>query len=142
MICLRSPVFRASILSDMQEGRKGEIFIRDIDEKTLGTIIHFIYTGELELSEDYDLEMLVYAADKYYLPGIMKLLCNKMRKEKIKAETIADLLICASRHDAKEMREVALSKIRADRGISKEEGFKKRMKNIDSSILIDLLNDL
>ena len=70
MVCLRSPVFRASILSDMQEGKKGEIFVRDIDEKTLGSIIQFIYTGEVELSEDYDLEMLVYAADKYNLPGI------------------------------------------------------------------------
>ena len=126
----------------MQEGRKGEIFIRDIDEKTLGFIIHFIYTGELELSEDYDLEMLVYAADKYNLPGIMNLLCNKMWKENITAESIADLLICASRHDAQEMREVALDNIRTDRGICKEEGFKKKMKNIDSSILIDLLNDL
>ena len=73
---------------------------------------------------------------------IMNLLCNKMWKENITAESIADLLICASRHDAKEMREVALDNIRTDRGICKEEGFKKKMKNIDSSILIDLLNDL
>ena len=40
----RSPVFRASILTDMQEASKGEIFVKEIGEKSLTTIIH-LFTG-------------------------------------------------------------------------------------------------
>ena len=51
ILCARSPVFRAIILTPMEEATKGEIFVKDVDGKTLATIINFIYTGELELGE-------------------------------------------------------------------------------------------
>ena len=51
----RSPVFRASMLSNMEEGIKAEMFIPDIDEKSLDTVIGFVYTGQLKMSEDIDL---------------------------------------------------------------------------------------
>ena len=60
----------------MEEARRGEIIIKDIDQKTLGTVIRYIYTGELEISENYDIQMLVRAFDKYDLPGMKQLLVN------------------------------------------------------------------
>ena len=55
VLCARSPVFRASILTPMQEAKKGEIFVEEIGEKSLSILIKFIYTGELELGENPDI---------------------------------------------------------------------------------------
>ena len=130
------------MLSDMEEGQKGEMFIPDIDEKTLGTVIKYVYTDQLEMAEDQDLEMMINAADKYNLPGLVTLLCNQMREVDIKGEMIADLLILAYKHGKEELRELAVERIKANKMICKEEGFKERMEGAPAAIWIDLLTDL
>ena len=35
-------MFRAMLLSDMKEARKGEVYIEDVDEGTLAAMINFI----------------------------------------------------------------------------------------------------
>jgi len=142
ILCARSPVFRAMILSDLAEAKKGEFKVSDVDEETLGSMIHYIYTGELETREDLDVQMLTYAAGKYNLPGLIDLFCNKMRQENLKAEKVADLLISAYRSESKEVREVALERIRANRDILREEKFRCRMKKADPIIILDLFNFL
>ena len=94
----------------MQEATKGEIFIKEIGEKTLGTVIHYIYTGELELGENPDILDLAWTGTKYLLPGFMELLTLRlqMRKEEFPGEMIADLLIAAHRHGARDLRKLAL----------------------------------
>ena len=79
ILCARSEVFRAAILTDMMEAAKGEIFVEDLGEKTLATILHFIYTGELELGEDPDILELAWAGTKYLLPGFMDLLTVQVK---------------------------------------------------------------
>ena len=135
-------MFRAAILSDMVEGRKGEMFVKDFDEKTLSTVIHFVYLSELEMTDDQDVQNLVLASDMHDLPGLRALLCLKMDKKDLSGEILADLLISANRHGAKDLREVAYKKIRAKRELCKGEGFRKKMKRADQSIMIDLFNDL
>ena len=127
-------MFRAAILSDMEEAKKGEVFIEEIDEKTLSSVI---YTGQLEMSEDQNIQQMIYAVDKYDLPGFMNIFCSKMREE-----TITDLLMSAHRHEKGELREVAMEKIRAKREVLREKGFKKGKDQVPSSVLLDLINDL
>merc|ERR1711962_528493 len=107
------------------------MFVQDIDEKTLSTVIHFVYLSELEMSDDQDVQNLILAADMYDLPGLNALLSLKMDKKDLSGEAIADLLISADRHGAKDLREVAYNKIRAKRELCKEEGFSKKMKKAD-----------
>ena len=144
ILCARSPVFRASILTPMQEAKKGEIFIEEIGEKTLGKVINFIYTGELELGVDPDVLELSWAGTKYLLPGFMDLLTVQLqkKKEEFSGEMIADLLITANRHEVEELRKLALVMIRANKDIFNDPGFRKEMKEADPSILIDLVKDL
>ena len=74
----------------------------------------------------------------------MELLCIKIKIiSKIKNEFIADMLIAAERHNSKELRAVALNKLRADRNILNEKGFRQRMTMAENNNLIfDLINDL
>ena len=130
------------ILTDMEEASKGELFIEEIDEKTLATIIHFIYTGELELGEDPDIQTLAWAGAKYLLPGFMDLLTVQVMKLDLNGEMVADLLISAHRHEVKELRQIALDKIRAKKDIFNDPGFRMAMKGSNPIILMDLMKDL
>ena len=145
VLCARSPVFRAGILTDMKEASKGEIFVEEIGEKTLATIINFIYTGELELGEKPDIQTLAWAGTKYLLPGFMdrlSLQVNGNLNGKLSGEMIADLLITAHRHESEDLRRIASDKIRNKREIFNDPGFRKGMKEADPSIMIDLVKDL
>ena len=145
ILCNRSPVFRAMILTDMEEASKSELFVEEIDEKTLATIIHFIYTGELELGEDPDIQTLAWAGTKYLLPGFMDLLSLQVKgnlQEGLSGEMIADLLITADRHESEYLRRTALDKIRSNREIFNDQGFRQGMEKAKPSIMIDIVKDL
>ena len=130
------------ILTDMKEARKGEIYIEDVDEVTLASMINFIYTGDLS-EDNMDVQMVANMADKYDMPAFMDVLCFKMKTEDIRSEFIADLLISADRHDSKDLKNVALDKIRADREIINDKGFRKKLQNTENkNILFDLFNEL
>lgn len=143
-LCSRSPVLRAMILGKMKEAQKNEVFIEDIDAKSLAMMISFIYTGDFEVSNNTDVQMTARAADKYDIKGFLELLCFKMKTiANIKNEFIADMLITADRHNSRELRAVAMDKLRANRNILKEAGFRKRMKKAENQdLLFDLFNDL
>ena len=126
VLCSRSPVFRSSILTPMLEAARGEIFVQDLGEKALGTILNYVYTGELELGEDSDILELAWGGNKYLLPGFMELLGYRlqMMKEELTGRMIADLLIAAHRHGAEDLRKIALVRIRADKEIISDEAFR------------------
>ena len=135
-------MFRAMILTDMKEARKGEIYIEEVDEGNLASMINFIYTGDLA-GDNLDVQMVANLADKYDMPAFMDMLCFKMKSEDIRSEFIADLLISADRHDSKDLKTVALDKIRADREIINDKGFRKKLQNTENkNILFDLFNEL
>ena len=131
------------IQGEMKEAKEGEMNVKEIDEGTLDSVITFIYTGKLEITEDIDVQMMSLAGDMYELPGFMELLCyNLNEKENLKPETIADMLIAAYKHDNKQLKAVASEKIRSDRSIVKEEEFRKRLNHVENIIIFDLFDDL
>ena len=54
----------------MTEVNTGQVVIEDLEETTLGKLIEFIYTGKVAELED-DLEMLLFAADKYQITDLV-----------------------------------------------------------------------
>ena len=130
------------IHSDMKEAREGEIYIEDVDEGTLAAMINFIYTGDLS-GDNLNVQMVANMADKYNMPAFMDMLCFKMKSEDIRSEFIADLLISADRHDSKDLKNVALDKLRANREIINDKGFRKKLQNTENkNILFDLFNEI
>ena len=131
----------------MREAIEGEVYIKDIDEETLNTVITFIYTGDFLIhpGQDINVQGLARAADKYNLAGMMELLCFiKLRQEvTINPGIIADLLITAIKHGDKDMRALVLDSIRADRNILNDQEFRERMNQADDlNIAFDLFKDL
>ena len=124
---------------DMLEARKGEVIVTDVDPGTFAAMLHYVYTGELK--EGLDLNSMIYAADKYDLPGLKELLFLKMKPEDVQDKFIPDLLILADKHQAGQLKELAMEKIRANREILGDEEFKRRLAN-SPHILFDLLQQL
>ena len=130
------------LLSDMKEARKGEVYIEDVDEGTLAAMINFIYTGDLP-GDNLNVQMVANMADKYEMPAFMDMLCFKMKSEDIRSEFIADLLIAADRHESKDLKNVALDKIRTNKEIINDKGFRKKLQNAENkNILFDLFNEI
>ena len=139
----RSPVLRAMILGQMKEAHKNEVFIEDINADTLASMISFIYTGDFEVGDTTDVQMVARAADKYDIKGFLELLCFKIQTGNIKNDLIADMLITADIYNSQELKAVALEKLRLDRSIIKESGFRERMmKGGNKQLLFDLIDDL
>ena len=127
------------LLGDMLEARKGEVIVRDVNSGTFAAMLHYVYTGELK--EGLDLFNMMYAADKYDLPGLKDLLFLKMKSEDIQDKFIPDLLILAEKHQAGQLKKLAMEKIRANRKILGEENFQRKLANFQH-ILYDLLEQL
>ena len=71
LFCFKSPVFRARL---ERWEREEVISINTMNSNTLGSMIHYIYTGELADGwQDLDIQDVTIAADMYDLPGWMEL---------------------------------------------------------------------
>ena len=56
--------------AEMKESVTGMVLIQDVEEKTMEKLLEFIYSGKIE-DTDGQLEMLLYAADKYEIPDLV-----------------------------------------------------------------------
>ena len=124
---------------DMMEARKGEVTVTDVDSGTFAAVLTYVYTGELE--EGQDLNNMIYAAEKYDLPGLKELLFLKIKSEDIKEDFIPDLLIIADKYQAGQLKKLALEKIRANRKILEGKTFQRKLAS-SPHILFDLLKEL
>ena len=143
VLCARSEVFRAAILGDMVEAARGEIFDQELGEKTLTTLLDYVYTGVLELGEDSDIVELAWGGNKYLLSGFMEHLGFQLQmKKKLSGKMVAGLFIAAHRHGAENLRKIALDRLRANREIVTDERFRMEMEGADPSIMMDIVKDL
>ena len=84
-------------------GKQRQDLHNNVTEKTLVTIINFIYTGELEVGEDSN----------------------------ILGKMITDLLIASDQHGAEDLSNITLERIRDNKEIISHKGFREIMKQAD-----------
>ena len=110
------------ILRSMEEATKEEVYIKNLNEETINSLINFIYTGDFDITPDLDVKGIDFAGVLYDLKGFIQLLCFKLKQEvNLKPGTIGDMLIAASIYDIKELRGLVLDRIRTNRNIMNEE---------------------
>ena len=79
-------MFRAMFQGHMLEATRGEVTVTDVDPGTFAAMLNYVYTGELQVGLDIDLNNMINAAEKYDLPGLKDLLFLKMKFEDIQQE--------------------------------------------------------
>ncbi|KAH0627653.1 hypothetical protein JD844_003693 [Phrynosoma platyrhinos] len=74
-----SPYFRAMFLSDMEESQKREISLEDVDPEVMGKILHYIYTSELEITEQ-NVQDIFSVANMFQIPSIFTVCVSFLQK--------------------------------------------------------------
>ena len=127
----------------MKEAAIGEVYIKDLDEGTLESVISFIYTGDFKITHDIKVQNMALAGDKYDMPELTELLVHKLKHEDdVRPKTIADIVLAAHIHNNDKLREVAVERIRANRAIMNNDNFRRTFKEADNNLIFDLFNDL
>ena len=92
----QSDVFETMFLNiDLNEAKSGEVKIEDFDFDTVETLIYFLYDEEIQDKKLINTKLL-YAADKYNVPGLMEM-CATFLKCNLFVENALDVLV-ASHH--------------------------------------------
>ena len=90
----QSNVFQAMFLNmDMKEGASGEVKINDVNAETMDMLLYYLYHEEVEDAKLVDTNLL-FAAEKYNVPGLLKL-CVKHLKASLSMDNVLDILLSA-----------------------------------------------
>lgn len=105
----KSPVFRAMLENEMEESRSGTIKITDFSYEVLRSFVHHLYTAEVFPDEHMACHLLVLA-EKYQVKHL-KTICEKFITSKVNNDNAIMSFAFANQHNAKHLREAALSLI-------------------------------
>ncbi|KAM4705835.1 kelch-like protein 40 [Rhinophrynus dorsalis] len=75
-----SPYFRAMFLSELEESKKKEIDIEDVDPDVMGKILHYIYTSEIEITET-NVQDIFAVANMFQIPSIFTVCVSFLQKK-------------------------------------------------------------
>ncbi|KAM4029677.1 kelch-like protein 40 [Anomaloglossus baeobatrachus] len=75
-----SPYFRAMFLSDLEESKKKEIELEDVDPDVMGKILHYIYTSEIEITEK-NVQDIFSVANMFQIPSIFTVCVSFLQKK-------------------------------------------------------------
>ena len=78
---------------DMKEGASGEVEINDVHAETMDMLLYYLYHEEVEDAKLVDTNLL-FAAEKYNVPGLLKL-CVKHLKVSLSMDNVLDILLSA-----------------------------------------------
>ncbi|CAL4986668.1 unnamed protein product [Urochloa decumbens] len=113
ILAARSPVFKAELLSPMEEGTSAAccVSIKDITARVFKALLHFTYTDSLpNIDEGAAMDMvqqLLTAADKYGLKRL-KLICENKLCNYIGTTSVGTILALAEQHGCEGLKKACL----------------------------------
>ena len=88
----KSEYFRTMFRNDMKESRENIIEIKDCSKELLLLFLEYIYTGSVDLGDDLENAVELYALSHRYLEDELSEICVKVIKEKLNGKTSVTLL--------------------------------------------------
>jgi len=79
ILSTRSSVFERMFNSNMAEAKSRTVVIEDMEADTLQRLLEFTYTGEV--TDMQEVMELLYAADKYLMPGLVRACVDHLKEE-------------------------------------------------------------
>ncbi|CAO2149771.1 unnamed protein product [Urochloa humidicola] len=113
ILVARSPVFKAELLSPMEEGTSAAccVSVKNITARVFKALLHFIYTDSLpDIDEGEAMAMvqqLLTAADRYGLKRL-KLICENKLCNYIGTTTVGTILALAEQHGCDGLKKACL----------------------------------
>ncbi|KAL0966567.1 hypothetical protein UPYG_G00296870 [Umbra pygmaea] len=81
VLAASSPFFKAMFLSNLEEGGKREIVLKDVEPGVMGMILRYIYTSDINLTEQ-NVQDIFMVANMYQIPSIFSV-CVSYLQEKL-----------------------------------------------------------
>ncbi|KAM6164716.1 LOW QUALITY PROTEIN: speckle-type POZ protein-like [Rhynchocyon petersi] len=101
-----SPVFRAMFEHEVEESKKNQVLINDVDPEVFKEVMCFIYMGKAP-NVDKMAGNLLAAAERYALERL-KVMCEDALCSNLSVENAADILILADLHSAHQLKSQAV----------------------------------
>ncbi|XP_067109756.1 kelch-like protein 40a [Osmerus mordax] len=81
VLAASSPFFKAMFLSDLEESKKKEIVLKDVEPGVMAMIVRYIYTSDINLTEQ-NVQDIFMVANMYQIPSIFSV-CVSYLQEKL-----------------------------------------------------------
>jgi len=94
----------------LKEARESTISIPEMKSSVFGSLIHYLYTNQLESTPDDTIDLLI-VAEEYSLPHL-KVLCETDLREQIDSDNAAYLFSVSNLYDAQALKSSSLVYIR------------------------------
>lgn len=102
-----SDVFMTMFTIDMKEKEEGSVAFEDIDSATLEHVLSYIYNGKAQIDDIDKASKVIYAAEKFNIPGLKKI-CRDTLEKKLCKNTALELLTIADMYNDKVLEEECL----------------------------------
>lgn len=88
VLAASSPYFKAMFLSDMEESKKREVVLKDVEPHIMGMILRYIYTCDINLTEK-NVQDIFMAANMYQIPSIFSVCVSYLEHKMVVSNSIA-----------------------------------------------------
>ncbi|KAM4551037.1 kelch-like protein 40a [Odontesthes bonariensis] len=88
VLAASSPFFKAMFLSDLEESKKREIVLKDVDASVMGMILRYLYTSDINLTEQ-NVQDIFMIANMYQIPSIFSVCVTYLQEKLVLANCLA-----------------------------------------------------
>ncbi|XP_072524679.1 kelch-like protein 40a [Salminus brasiliensis] len=90
VLAASSPYFKAMFLSDMEESKKREVVLQDVEPSIMGMILRYIYTSDINLTEQ-NVQDIFTVANMYQIPSIFSVCMSYLEQKMVLSNCLAIL---------------------------------------------------
>ncbi|XP_056913995.1 kelch-like protein 40a isoform X2 [Takifugu flavidus] len=88
VLAASSPFFKAMFLSDLEESKKREIVLRDVEPGVMGMILRYLYTSDIDLTEQ-NVQDIFIVANMYQIPSIFSVCVSYLQEKMVLGNCLA-----------------------------------------------------
>lgn len=88
VLAASSPFFKAMFLSELEESKKREIVLKDVDPNVMEMILRYLYTSDINLTEQ-NVQDIFMVANMYQIPSIFSVCLSYLEEKMVLGNCLA-----------------------------------------------------
>ncbi|KAG5286836.1 hypothetical protein AALO_G00019300 [Alosa alosa] len=88
VLAASSPYFKAMFLSNLEESKKREIVLKDVDPSVMGMVLRYLYTSDINLTEQ-NVQDIFMVANMYQIPSIFSVCVSYLQSKLVLSNCLA-----------------------------------------------------
>lgn len=88
VLAASSPYFKAMFLSNLEESKKREIILKDVEPTVMGMVLRYLYTSDINLTEQ-NVQDIFMVANMYQIPSIFSVCVSFLQGKLVLSNCLA-----------------------------------------------------